>query len=341
MKVNLHIIAPVILCTCTLIYYNSFAEDVIIHQNSVTGRQVKSTGTIENYSRSELTLRTASRNIMSIKPDNIIDIIAERPTLYSEAELRMKNQEFEQALRLLESLLIQVPDGWMKHEILSRQVECLNNLNRPEEAAVRYIQLVQLEPNTAFYDCVPLVWSSVELSSKTQQLAQSWIRQQKYPYIALLGASLLLNSDKKNEVQTALNVLTKSEDADVAALAQMQLHRLSLTPLPETTLNNWEKKVDALPKNLQGGPRFVLAQLWSRSSADGIKADKAALNYLQCALNSKTPVELQARSFFSAGATLLSADRRDEAFRIFHRLLEKYPDSQWSQQAKRTEGGNL
>lgn len=341
MKAKLHIITLSLLCICIFVYHFSLAEDAVIHQNSVTGRQVKSTGTIENYSRGELTLRTSSGSILSINTENIIEIIADRPAVYSEAEIRMKNQEFEQALRLLESMLVQVPDGWQKHEILAKQIECLNNLNRPDEAAARYIQLLQLEPQTAFYDCVPLVWTSVELSSRTQQLAQSWIRQQKYPYIALLGASLLLTSDKKTEAQTALNALTKSEDADVAILAQMQLHRLSLTSLPETTLNNLEKKVDALPKNLQSGPRFVLAQLWSRSSADGIKADKVTLNYLQCALNSKTPVELQARSFYSAGTTALSADRRDEAFRIFNRLIEKYPDSQWTQQAKRTAGGNL
>lgn len=326
---------------CIFVHINTYADDTVIHQNSTTGRYTKSTGTIENYSRNELLLRTSSGNILSINTDNIIEVVADRPASYSESELRMKNQEFEKALPLFEQALVQAPDGWIKHEILARQVECLINLNRVDEAAVRYIQLIQLEPKTAFYDCVPLVWTSVDLSSRTQQLAQTWIRQQKYPYAALLGASLLLTSDKKTEAQTALNALTKSEDADVAALAQMQLNRLSLTPMTETQLNNLEKKVDALPKSLQFGPRFVLAQLWSRSSAEEIKTDKAALNYLQCAVNPRTPVELQARSFYSAGTTLLTAQRRDEAFRIFNRLIEKYPDSQWSQQAKRTAGGNL
>lgn len=278
---------------------------------------------------------------MSIKPDTICDIIVERPDLYSEADLRMDNQEFDKALILFEKSLVQVPDGWMKHEILSRQIECLINLNRFDEAALRYVQLVQLEPKSPFYDRIPLSWTSVELSPRTKLLAQNWIRQQKYPYVALLGASLLLNSDKKNEVQSALNALAKSEDADVATLAQMQLNRLSLTPLPETTLDNLEKKVDVLPKSLQYGPRFVLAQLWSRCSAAERKADKAALSYLHCAVNNRTPVDLQARSLYSAGAILLDAERRDEAFRIFNLLLEKYPDSQWSQQAKRTAGGNL
>lgn len=323
------------------VYYNAYAEDVVIHQNSVTGRQIKSTGTIESYSRDELILRTFSGNILSIKTDSIINIEAERPESYMEAELRMKNQEFAAALSLLEKALVQVPDGWLKHETLARQIECLINLNRIDEAALRYVQLVQLDSKTAFYDCVPLVWTSIDLSMRTEQLAQTWIRQQKYPYVALLGSSLLLTSDKKTEVQTALNALAKSEDADVSTLAQMQLNRLSLTPLSQAALINLEKKTDALPKSLQFGPRFVLAQLWSRSSAEEIKADKATLNYLQCAVNSKAPVELQARAFYSAGSSLLTVGRRDESFRIFNRLIEKYPDSQWSQQAKRTAGGGL
>lgn len=332
---------PILFVICTCVYINANAEDTVFYQNSVTGRQVKATGAIESYSRDELLLRTSSGSILSIKTDSIDSIESERPALYLEAELRMNNQEFDKALPQLEKALVQVPDGWMKHEILARQIECLINLNRSDDAALRYVQLAQLDPNSAFYDSVPLSWTSVDLSPRTQQLALSWIHQQKYPFVALLGASLLLNSDKKNEVQTALNALVKSEDAVVAVLAQMQLNRLSLTPMPETTLNNLEKKVDALPKSLQFGPRFVLAQLWSRSSAEKIKADKATLNYLQCAVNSRTPVELQARALYSAGAILLTADRRDEAFRIFNRLIEKYPDSQWTQQAKRTAGGNL
>ena len=327
---------------CILVYYNAYAEDTVTYKNDVTGRPVKATGTIENYGRDELLLRTSSGQIKSIRTDNIVEIQAEYPAPYMEAKLRMSNQDFDQALTLLDKALVQAPDGWMKHEILARQVECFNSLNRPDDAAARYVQLIQLDPNTAFYDCVPLVWTSVEASLRTQQLTQNWIRQQKYPYVALLGASLLLTSDKKTEVQTALTALTKSDDADVAALAQMQLNRLSLTPMPETTLKNLEKRADALPKSLQYGPRFVLGQLWNRSSAErNVKTDKAALNYLQCAANSKAPVELQARAFYSAGSVLLNENRRDEAFRIFRRLIEIFPDSQWSQQAKRTAEGNL
>ncbi len=333
---------PIFIYACIFVYYSSYAEDTVIYQNSVTGRQVKATGTIENYSRDELFLRTSSGQIKSIETSSIAEIQADYPSTYLEAKLRMSNQEFDQALPLLDKALVQAPDGWMKHEILARQVECFSSLNRPEEAAIRYVQLVQLDPKTAFYDCVPLVWTTVEATVKTQQLAQGCIRQQKYPYVALLGASILLTSDKKSEAQTALNALTKSDDADVAALAQMQLNRLSLTPMTETALKNLEKKADALPKNLQFGPRFILGQLWSRSGADrAVKTDKAALNFLQCAANSKAPVELQARAFYSAGTVLLNEGNRDEAFRIFRRLIEKFPDSQWAQQAMRTAGGNL
>ena len=331
----------VLLYICTSVHLLAYAEDTVIYQNTSLDRQVKSTGTIENYTRDELILKTSSGNIQTIKTDKIIKLIADYPASYLEAKLMMENQEFDRALTLLDKVLVQVPDGWMKQEILSRQVECLNNLNRLEDAAVRYIQLIQLEPNTAFYDCVPLVWTSVELSTRIEQLAQNWIRQQKFPYVTLLGASLLLNSDKKSEAQTTLNALAKSGDADVVTLAQMQLNRLSLTPMANAALINFEKKVDALPKTLQYGPRFVLAQLWGRSSAGEIKVDKTTLNYLQCAVNTKTPVELQARSLYSAGTVLLTGGRRDEAFRIFNRLIEKYPDSQWTQQAKRTTEGNL
>ena len=333
---------PILIYMCTFVYYSTYAEETVIYQNSVTGRQVKATGTIENYNRGELLLRTSSGQIKSIEASSIAEIQADYPSTYLEAKLRMSNLEFDQALPLLDKALVQAPDGWMKHEILARQVECFSSLNRPEEAAIRYVQLLQLDPKSAFYDCVPLVWTSVEATARTQQLAQSCIRQQKYPYVALLGASILLTSDKKTEAQTALNALTKSDDADVAVLAQMQLNRLSLTPMPETTLKNLEKKVDALPRNLQYGPRFILGQLWSRSAAESsIKTDKAALSFLQCAANSKAPVELQARAFYSAGTVLLNEGARDEAFRIFRRLIEKFPDSQWAQQAKRTAGGNL
>lgn len=335
------IIMTTILFVCTLIHVNAYAEDAVIYYTSATGRQNKSTGTIESYTRHELTLKTAAGSILSIKTDNILDIKAERPALYDEAEQRMNNREFDQALPLLEKSLTLVSEDWMKQEILARQIECLYSLNRAEDAAQRYVQLIRLAPDTAFYDCVPLVWTSVELSSKMQQLAQNWIRQQTYPYVTLLGASLLLTTDKKNEAQTALTVLTKSEDSVAAALAQLQLNRLSLTPLPTASIKNLEMKTDALPKALQFGPRFVLAQLWSRSSAEEIKADKAAINYLQCATNSKAPDELQARAYYSAGSVLLSANRRDEAFRVFNRLIEKCPDSQWSQQAKRTIDGGL
>lgn len=336
----LHKILTIILI-CTFVHIYAYAEDTVIYYNSATDRQTKSTGTIENYSRYELTLRTTSGTILSIKTDNIVEIKAERPALYDEADQRMKNREFDQALPLLEKSLSLVSEDWMKHEILARQIECLNALNRVEDAAQRYVQLVRLDPDSPFYDCVPLVWTSVEMSSKMKQLAQLWIRQQNYPYVALLGASFLLTSDKKNEAQTALTVLTKSADSDVAALAQLQLNRLSLTPLPMPTIKNLEMKTDALPIALQFGPRFVLAQLWSRSAAGEIKTDKAVLNYLQCATNSKTPVELQARAFYSAGSVLLSDNRRDEAYRVFNRLIEKCPDSQWSQQAKRTIDGSL
>ena len=330
-----------LLYICTFVYVEAYAEDIVFYQNSVTGREVKSTGTIEDYNRSELTLRTSSGNIISIKSDCIVDIVTDYPATYSEAELRMNNREYDLALPLLDKALVQAPDGWMKQKILSCQITCLINLNRIDDAAVRYVQLVQLDPDTVYYDSVPLVWTSVDLSARTEQLARVWIGQQKYPFAALLGASLLLTSDKNSEVKTALNALAKSEDSQVAILAQMQLNRLSLTPMSETALKNLEKKIDILPKSLQFGPRFVLAQLWSRSSSEEIKADKMTLDYLQCAVNPRAPAELQARAFYSAGSAALAAERRDEALRIFKKLIEKYPDSQWAQQAKRTIDGNL
>lgn len=320
----------------------AIAEDAVVFIHPSTGRTAQATGTIEDYNYNELIIRTTNGQIKTIETDSIKEIKSERSAFFQEAVMQMNSLEFSKATQLLESALSQTSVSWKKQEVLAKQVECLCCLDRYEEAAMKYVNILQLDSNSAYWDSIPIIWTSVELSSRMEQTALKWIRQQEIPALSLLGASFLLTSSNKTAAQTALNALSKSNNVTISVLAQMQLNRLSLTQMSANAIKNLENKVDQTPKSVQFGARFILAQLWGRSVLDPAeKTDKIAVNYLQCALNSRTPVELQARSLYSAGSVLMNNNRQDEALRIFSYLVQKYPDSQWSQQARRTAGGKL
>ncbi len=80
----------------------SMAMDTVIYRQPSSGAIAEQTGTVEQFLRDGLVITSASGQSKTIPAELVIEIKTARPDLYQQALIRMEQQDYEQALPLLE-----------------------------------------------------------------------------------------------------------------------------------------------------------------------------------------------------------------------------------------------
>lgn len=313
------------------------AEDVVVCSSSDGSGSLVLTGEIESWSRSSLELQLSSGQIRKIDSSRLRKVRVSQDKLSSQALYRMEQKDYKQATPLFSQIIqdnINSNNRGVKlQEALGLQIRCYENLGNLELAAQRFALLSKTFPNSYYSKFAPLVWTSCSVSPTFLQAAQQWGGQQQDPFLSLTAASALLSTPQQSFATSILNQLAQSSDSLIAQLARFQLLRQRLTAPDPKELSQWESDFRQIPLEYQSGPAFQMARLYSISSLPD-KVDKAALFYMNCALNPNVSDPLAARALYSAGKILADNNnknnRKEESLKIFNELIARFPQNEWA-----------
>jgi hypothetical protein len=211
---------------------------------------------------------------------------------------------------------------WARRAILARIIACYRELNQFDAAAKLFLALVREDPDTPYFDQIPLAWMPLESSAALVQIGNEWLADEG-AVPRLVGASFLLTSLERKKALDCLSDLSLEKDKRISCLAEAQAWRANIPTASQDTLSAWERRVEAFPEALRAGPYWVLG----RALAQHGEADRALLAYLHVPIVYPQARALAADSLRAAALVLDKQGEKAGALRLRQELLANYPET--------------
>jgi len=308
------------------------AQDKVILQRSNFSARVAISGVIEDYTGTEVSIRTDANEATKTYPAaEIVEIQTAQSELHTRGLKLLGEGKVEQAVRDLEAALKAESRVWVRREILGVLVRC--GLRRGDYAAAgtRFLALLKSDPTTRMFRLIPLVWAPESTARAARGDAQTWMLG-KVEAGRLMGASLLYDDPElRKEARSVLKELSSSTDVRVRVLAQMQAWRAeALTGnLGRQQIAQWQKRIDEVPEDLRAGPSFLLG----RAYAGQHDYELAAATFLWLPLVDDHDFRLAARACLEAGVALDKIGQRTEATTLFREVTQRFADTPFADEA--------
>lgn len=287
------------------------AKDVV-HFSAGKGRG-KMTGQVLDYDGHELRLRMPGGKERSIPADRVLRVETTYTTQQQAAEKLFAALDFAKAKDEFQLALKAEQRVWVRRQIVSRLVRCCRAAGDSAQAGEFFLLLLRSDPDTQYFDCIPLAWQPGEPDAELARKARQWIEMEKNPPAVLLGASHLLASDSAGSSRKALERLAEQADPRIAGLARAQTWRLALATVRGEQISDWLAQIERLPEPLRGGPYFVAGMALARQK----RPQPAALALLRVPILYADDRPLAARALLEAGRALEQLDQNDDAQRLY------------------------
>src|SRR5262249_38079337 len=138
------------------------------------------------------------------------------------------NDDFAAADRQYDAAFKAEPRAWVRRELLAARVRCLREQGELAAAGRVFRQLLESDPDTPFFDVIPLAWLSTAPNADAQALAESWLGDAQSKTARLMAASWLVGTQRDAEAVATLSSLAKDADQRLAFLATTQTWRARL-----------------------------------------------------------------------------------------------------------------
>lgn len=294
--------------------------------------EVRIRGEILDYTGRVIRVRSTNGIERSYDAERVRAI--ETPWLPQQQEGQRAQQtgDFAQAVQQFRVALNKENRIWVRRRIMAEQIWCYRALDQVEPACDTFLLLVASDPNTQYFDCIPLAWLPGEGVSR--QRAESWLDRKTEPAAVLLGASHLLGlGDRRARALEALRLLTGSEDRRVAALAEAQTWRAQPAIKPAEA-DRWAAGIERMPPELRAGPYYLLGAALTRQQ----RWEEAALALMRLPILYPRERQLSASALLGAGQALNNLNRPDQARQVYRELLRDYGDSRPARELKQRPG---
>ena len=204
------------------------AEDTVLRRptpRNARPRPIK--GQILDYTGRALRIQLPTGRERTIKPDAIERVETTRCAEHKEGDRLFANHEYRTAESKYRAAIESNRETrpWVRRQILAQIVWCYSNIGQAEQAGQVFLMLVERDPDTIFFDCIPLAWTDEAPSSALAARAADWLAATDYPVAVLLGASHLLTTNRRTAALQQLRNLSQSDRPRVAWLAQAQIWR--------------------------------------------------------------------------------------------------------------------
>ena len=327
---QVRILAPefsVIFVFCSLVVASRADEpsaDLVI-LTSPTNKQARTriAGRVVDYTGREVVIETGDGRELKRPGGLVVDIESRWLPAHTAADERFAQRQFAEALDEYGKAIRKEERHWVRRMILGRMIVCYRELGRFDSAGKLFLALVRDDPDTPYFDAIPLTWLAGELSPALEQAAREWLDAEGPAVAVLLGASHLVSTADRTKALERLATLAAEKDPRLAALAQAQIWRAQSVKVGAEQLARWSASVERFPESLRAGPYLVL----SRALAQRGQTESAALAALHVAVLYPNERRLSAEALWDSAQSLEKIDQATGAVRLYQELLTEYPET--------------
>jgi len=238
-----------------------------------------------------------------------------------QADAALADGRFSEALALYQKAVDEETRTWVRRRIIAQWVWCYQALGQPVQAGEAFLLLIRSDPDTPYFDCIPLSWLSRQTPAALERAAAGWMQRQE-PAAVLLGASHLLTGSQRSAALARLRQLAASPDARVAQLALAQSWRASGFNASEAQIDAWTGTLTTIPEPLAAGPYYVVGAAQRQRD----QWQQAAIKLMRVVILHPEQRELAAQSLIDAGRCLEKLEQPRKAASLYQELLEDYPE---------------
>jgi tetratricopeptide (TPR) repeat protein len=285
------------------------------------GGQTKITGRVLDYTGRELRWEHPGGQQQGFPAEKVLRIETSYGRQQTDADALAAKNQFDRALGLYLKAVESEPRRWVRRQIIARVVACYQALDQPQRAGEAFLLLVRDDPETPYFDCIPLAWTPRQPPADLELAARQWLGREE-PAAQLLGASHLLAGRDRPEALRQLRRLAAGTDRRIAGLALAQTWRAEVATATAEQLDGWSRLVEQLPEPLAAGPYFVLGS----ARAQRQQPEQAALALLRVAILWPQQRLLAAQSLVEAGRALEKLNQGQEALGLYREAIRTYPE---------------
>ena len=317
----------ILLGVCLAMASVFFTPDFVTGADAVivaTGKgRITKQGEILDYTGNQLVIRTSDGNQHPIPAKRVVDIKTTLVPQHLAADRLFEEHRFQEALEAYRQAQQHDSRVWMRRQIVTRQVSCLQGLGQHARACETFLLVVQSDPSTQFYDVIPLAWQTEEPSSTLRQRARGWLQDREFSAARLLAASWLLPTDHRGQAISVLKELRSNGDQRVAHLATAQLWRTQVATASLAEVHRWNDKAAGISPGLGQGFYFPVGQAYFQHQ----QYEAAALALMRIPILGHDDRELTSESLLLAAAALEKVERPDNAHALYREILTTYSDT--------------
>jgi tetratricopeptide (TPR) repeat protein len=318
-------------CGATLATSAAWSADVVVLRAKLGSGTITSVGEIVEYTSRQLVLTHPGGRQETIDPIRVVDIQSDWSKPHRTGDERFAAARFSEALAAYREALAAESRGWVRQRLVAQSIWCLRSLEQFEQAMDLFGKLYQQDPDTVHIDSIPLSWLTRTPPAGLERRAAELLASTASPATRLIGASWLLTATQRAPSLQALRSLRDGPDARIAFLAEAQLWRTQLPTATAEDVENWQQRRDRMPRAIQAGPTFVVAQGLARVKRP---ADAASM-FLWVAILHPRERDLAGQSLWEAARKLQDMKDRDGSVRLYREIVERYPETTMAGEAKR------
>jgi hypothetical protein len=218
----------------------------------------------------------------------------------------------------------------VRRRILANIVWCQRSLGQADQAGEYFLILLSRDPGTPDFDCIPLAWTDAQPTAAVAAKAEAWLAEAKNPAAELMGASLLISTDRRPAAIDRLKRLAQNADKRIAWLAQAQLWRIQATNATPAEVRAWSEAIRSHDPALAAGGSFVLGTALAR-----FEPESAALALMKLPILYPREYDLSAAALLLAGECLQKAGRESQTAGLYRELAGQYQDTAEAAEARR------
>lgn len=314
---------------------NAWAQSVrdkVTLLDEKTGSRTRVLCTVIDHTGEFIRYRVRDDAPVTVKPSSqVISIETPQTATHIKALENYAAGNTKQAVVLFEQALTEEYRDWVRRDILAMLVKCALRQDDYAQAGNRFLILYQSDRTTQYFKSIPLMWKTSAPTAELKTSALNWMNQST-PAAKLLAASALLFDPKyQGSAKLDLQQLRSHTDERVRNLALTQLWRLELPDrkVDAATLDAWQDKIHSMPKELRGGPYFVLGE----GRRLRREYDRAAMALLWVPLVYDHDYQISALACLNAADSLKAIGQEDEAMALYHEVAVRYGQSTYAQDA--------